>query len=158
MVAPGCAKRVPPSGSIRPAAIRSSVDLPEPLRPTRHRRSPCPTDSSAPSRTAVLPKVTWMFCSRISGAGMKDHLWTEHPPGRRQGCEWRGNLSRETNEQIRHVVGVFFLDLQDIFHQLSRRRVVIAEPADDLRVGFDCDALGDEVLADHRHQIAAFDI
>ena len=35
-VAPGCTKRVPPSGSIRPAAIFSSVDLPEPLRPTRH--------------------------------------------------------------------------------------------------------------------------
>ena len=40
MVAPGCTKRVPRSGSTRPAAILSSVDLPDPLRPTRHTRSP----------------------------------------------------------------------------------------------------------------------
>jgi hypothetical protein len=31
MMAPGCAKRVPESGSIDPAAIFRSVDLPEPL-------------------------------------------------------------------------------------------------------------------------------
>ena len=39
MVAPGCTKRLPLSGSTRPAAIFSSVDLPEPLRPIRQTRS-----------------------------------------------------------------------------------------------------------------------
>ena len=35
----------------------SSVDLPEPLRPTRHSRSPGETESSAPSISGVPPKV-----------------------------------------------------------------------------------------------------
>src|SRR5436853_593986 len=35
MVAPGCTKRVPWSGSTSPAAILSMVDLPEPFRPAR---------------------------------------------------------------------------------------------------------------------------
>ena len=48
MVVEGCRKRVPPSASIWPAAILRSVDLPEPFRPTRQRRSPALTDSSTP--------------------------------------------------------------------------------------------------------------
>ena len=47
MVAPGWTNRLPRSGSIMPAAIFSRVDLPEPLRPTRHTRSPAETDRSA---------------------------------------------------------------------------------------------------------------
>lgn len=58
MVAPGWAKRVPLSASSNPAATFSNVDFPEPLRPTRHNFSPAPTESSAPSRSAVLPNVT----------------------------------------------------------------------------------------------------
>src|SRR5581483_8579967 len=44
----------------RPAAILSSIDLPEPLRPTRATRPPALTASSAPSSSGVPPKVRWM--------------------------------------------------------------------------------------------------
>jgi hypothetical protein len=56
MVALGSTKRVPPSGSMIPAAAFSSVDLPEPLRPTKASRSPGATDSVAPSSSRVDPK------------------------------------------------------------------------------------------------------
>ena len=60
-VAPGWTKRLPRSGSVRPAAIFSSVDLPDPLRPTRQVRSPGPMASSASIRSGVPPKVRAMF-------------------------------------------------------------------------------------------------
>ena len=63
-------KRSPRSGSIRPAAIFSSVDLPEPLRPTRHTRSPGATASSAPSSSGVPPKVRWMSLSWTRGGAV----------------------------------------------------------------------------------------
>src|ERR1700722_12793678 len=47
----------PRSGSTSAAAIFSRVDLPVPLRPTRDTRSPELTDSSAPERSGVPPKV-----------------------------------------------------------------------------------------------------
>ena len=55
-------------GSIMPAAIFSSVDLPEPLRPTRHTRSPAETDRSAEVSSGVPPKVSAMSRSWIRGA------------------------------------------------------------------------------------------
>src|SRR6478736_2982259 len=73
MVAPGWAKRVPPSASTNPAAIFSKVDLPEPLRPTRHRRSPSPTRSSAPSSRRVPPKATVMSL-RCKSGGMARYV------------------------------------------------------------------------------------
>ena len=54
----GLHEPVPRSASISPAAILSSVDLPEPLRPTRQSRSPAETDNSAPSSSGVPPKVS----------------------------------------------------------------------------------------------------
>ena len=54
---------------ISPAAILSSVDLPEPLRPTRQRRSPGQIDSVAPARSGVLPKLSQMSCNRRRGGG-----------------------------------------------------------------------------------------
>src|SRR5262245_39843769 len=71
MLAPGCTKRSPRSGSISPAAILSSVDLPEPLRPTRHTRSPAETDSSTPSSSGWPPKVSAISLSWRGGGGMK---------------------------------------------------------------------------------------
>src|SRR4051812_31543406 len=68
MVAPGWAKRVPPSASTRPAAIFSRVDLPEPLRPTRHSRSPSPRLSSAPSNSRWPPNETIMSLRCKTGA------------------------------------------------------------------------------------------
>ena len=70
MVAPGCTKRLPLSGSTRPAAIFSSVDLPEPLRPIRQTRSPADTDSSTPDNSGVPPKVSLMSFNWISGGAM----------------------------------------------------------------------------------------
>src|SRR5258708_1270297 len=70
MVAPGCRKRVPRSGSTSPAAILGKVDLPDPLRPTRHTRSPAETESSTPSRRGVPPKVSEMSLSWMRGGAM----------------------------------------------------------------------------------------
>src|SRR5216684_5653563 len=70
MVAPGCTKRLPLSGSTRPAAIFRSVDLPEPLRPIRHTRSDCETDSSTPDNSGVPPKVSLMSFNWISGGAI----------------------------------------------------------------------------------------
>ena len=50
----------PASGCNKPAAIRSKVDLPEPLRPTRQTRSPAATASPAPASSGVVPKVRLM--------------------------------------------------------------------------------------------------
>src|ERR1700704_6948699 len=70
MVAPGCTKRLPPSGSMIPAAILSSVDLPEPLRPIRQTRSPCDTDNSTPDNSGVPPKVSAISFNWISGGAI----------------------------------------------------------------------------------------
>src|SRR5713101_10209140 len=70
MVAPGCTKRLPLTGSTRPAAIFRSVDLPEPLRPIRHTRSDCETDNSTPDKSGVPPKVSLMSFNWISGGAI----------------------------------------------------------------------------------------
>src|ERR1700730_210241 len=70
MVAPGCTKRLPLSGSTKPAAILSSVDLPEPLRPIRQTRSAGDTESSTPDNSGVPPNVSLMSFNWISGGAM----------------------------------------------------------------------------------------
>src|SRR5678816_4557017 len=70
MVAPGCTKRLPLSDSTRPAAILSSVDLPEPLRPIRQTRSPADTDNSTPDNSGVPPKVSLISFNWMSGGAM----------------------------------------------------------------------------------------
>src|ERR1700704_2117654 len=70
MVAPGCTKRLSPSGSTKPAAIFSSVDLPEPLRPIRQTRSACDTDNSTPDNSGVPPKVSAISFNWISGGAI----------------------------------------------------------------------------------------
>src|SRR5450631_4900264 len=70
MVAPGCTKRLPLSGSTLPAAIFKSVDLPEPLRPIRQTRSPDETDSSTPDNSGVPPKVSLTSFNWIRGGAM----------------------------------------------------------------------------------------
>src|ERR1700724_495395 len=66
---------------MRPAAIFRSVDLPEPLRPTRHRRSPAGTESPAASSKGMPPKVSAISCKsrrggdiRVLGFGKLPHL------------------------------------------------------------------------------------
>src|SRR5580698_3388665 len=70
MVAPGCTKRLPLSGSTRPAAIFNSVDLPEPLRPIRQTRSADETDNSTPDNNGVPPKVNAMSFNWIRGGAI----------------------------------------------------------------------------------------
>src|SRR6202011_5848902 len=70
MVAPGCTKRLPRSGSTIPATILSSVDLPEPLRPIRQTRWDCDTDSSTPDNSGVPPKVSAISFNWISGGAI----------------------------------------------------------------------------------------
>src|ERR1700733_6576813 len=84
MVAPGCTKRLPLSGSTRPAAIFSSVDLPEPLRPIRQTRSACDTDSSTPDNSGVPPKVSLISFNWISGGAIISILLL---------CGWLGALA-----------------------------------------------------------------
>src|SRR4051794_7719550 len=74
MVAPGCTKRLPLSGSTRPAAIFNSVDLPEPLRPIRQTRSDCDTDNSTPDNSGVPPNVSAMSFNWISGGGISGSI------------------------------------------------------------------------------------
>jgi hypothetical protein len=50
---------------------------------------------------------------------------------------------------------VLFLLGQEVLHQTAGRRVVVAEPADDLGVPHDHDALGDQVFCDHLDQRVA---
>src|ERR1700737_3556494 len=71
MVAPGCTKRLPLSGSTRPATILSSADLPEPLRPIRQTRWDCDTDSSTPDNSGVPPKVSAISFNWISGGAIR---------------------------------------------------------------------------------------
>src|SRR3954467_12260604 len=70
MVAPGCTKRLPESASTSPAAIFSSVHLPEPLRPIRQTRSDGDTDNSTPASNGVPPKVSAMSFNWIRGGAM----------------------------------------------------------------------------------------
>src|SRR5215470_16221093 len=70
MVASALRNVVPLSGSISPAPILRSVDLPDPLRPTRHRRSPAATRRSTSSSSGVPPKVNAMPLSWSNGVAI----------------------------------------------------------------------------------------
>lgn len=50
--------------------MRSNVDLPEPLRPTKQIRSPATTAKLAPESSGVAPKVRLTSCSRSSGGAI----------------------------------------------------------------------------------------
>ena len=54
--------------------MRSRVDLPEPLRPTRQTRSPAATASPAPANRGVNPKVRLMSCSSSKGGGIANEI------------------------------------------------------------------------------------
>src|ERR1700730_12956434 len=97
MLAPGCAKRLPASGCTSPAAMRSKVDLPEPLRPTRQIRSPAATASAAPDSNGAAPKARLMSCSRSNGSGMWQLLALSLAPN---GREPRLPLSRQARRAV----------------------------------------------------------
>ena len=75
MVAPGWAKRVPPSAIGSPARMRSRVDLPAPLRPTSDSRSPGAMASSTPSRIGLVAEVE-------ADAGERQQGWFGHGLGK----------------------------------------------------------------------------
>ena len=62
------------------------------------------------------------------------------------------------DEQVVHVVRVLFLLGQDALYHHSRRRVFVAEVAHHVTIRLDGDALGDQVLLDHIHQVLPFDV
>src|SRR5580693_3595376 len=100
MVAPGCTKRLPLSGSTRPAAIFKSVDLPEPLRPIRHTRSAVDTDNSTPDNSGVPPKVSAISFNWISGGAIGFRFNSGSAPTRRYAGAgyggWSGRAPTET--------------------------------------------------------------
>ena len=57
--------------------------------------------------------------------------------------------------KVKQIVGVLFFDGQDRLHQPARGDVLVAQPASDLTVRLDRDALRDEVFLDHVDQVAA---
>src|SRR5229473_850742 len=57
-------------------------------------------------------------------------------------------------EQVGHVVGVLLFSLEDVLHEAARSHVVVAEPSYDLGIRFDRYAFCDQVLLDHRNQVA----
>src|SRR5258708_5697185 len=67
-------------------------------------------------------------------------------------------LRLQARDQRHQVLGVLFFLLEDALDEPSLRRIVVAEPADDLRIGLDRDALGHQVLLDHRDEVVAFDV
>src|SRR5580704_2467495 len=77
--------------------MRSRVDLPEPLRPTKQTRSPVATARPAPASSDVTPKVTPMSCSRSNGSGMSQLLALCFAP---HGREPRLPLSRQARRAV----------------------------------------------------------
>ena len=52
---------------------------------------------------------------------------------------------------------LFFL-LEYLLDQTAGCRIIVAEPSNDLRVGFDSDALRDQIFADHLNQRVSFHV
>src|SRR6267142_1630913 len=77
--------------------MRSRVDLPEPLRPTRQIRSPAATARPAPDRSGAAPKVRLMSCSESNGVGTLQPLaLCLAPHGREPGLP----LSRQAGRAV----------------------------------------------------------
>src|SRR5665213_4527029 len=126
MVAPGCTKRLPRSGSTRPAAIFSSVDFPEPLRPIKATRSPADTDSSTPDNSGVPPKVSAMSFSWIRGGaivfGSILLLFGALAPGAADGLVERRQESRAVARGERSGAAGHFAGGAQIGHQVANRQ------------------------------------
>src|SRR6185437_6513729 len=57
---------VPSVASRRPATMRSKVDLPQPLGPTRETNSPAPTASEMPASASTGPLAAWYVMPTLS--------------------------------------------------------------------------------------------
>ena len=56
-------------------------------------------------------------------------------------------------QKIVHVVRMIFFLRQDAFEHDARRRILVAEIADEFAVVFNRDPLGNQVLFDHRDEV-----
>lgn len=61
-------------------------------------------------------------------------------------------------EECQEIICVFFLHGKNVFDEPSGCHILVTEPTDDLGVGVDCDALRNEILLDHVHEIVARDV
>ena len=61
-------------------------------------------------------------------------------------------------EEVVHIVGVLLFLRQDPLEQHPRRRIPIPEVAHHLAIGFDRNALGNEILLNHVDQILALHV
>src|SRR5437588_7284662 len=82
--------------------MRSKVDLPEPLRPTRQIRSRVATARPAPDISGATPKVRAMSCSRSNG-GTSQPLALRLAPNRRE-------PGLPLSRQVRRAIVVVQLD------------------------------------------------
>ena len=53
---------------------------------------------------------------------------------------------------------MLFFFLENIFDQVARDRIIVAQPPDDLRVGFNGDSLRDQIFADHLDERTALNV
>ena len=67
-----------------------------------------------------------------------------------------GAVGGSVLEPVLEFVGVFLFVAQDVFEQAPRRRVALADQPDDLAVGLDRHAFGDQVGFDHGFQVERF--
>src|SRR5262249_4338457 len=108
----------------------------------RERRG-CAASSTIPSRHRRSARRTRALRAILLALALVALVFLEIGPRRLA-------LAAEAFHQRLHVLGVLFLDGEDAFEHALRRRVAIADVVDDLAIAVDGDALGDEVLFDHR--------
>src|ERR1700730_1616885 len=98
----------PASGCTRPARMRSSVVLPQPLGPSRQTSSPRPTVRSIPRSTSVAPKRLEMSVSSTSGASMPGAATggpAQEPMRARATEPWRASAPGERPVPFLHPCG-----------------------------------------------------
>ena len=61
----------------------------------------------------------------------------------------------QVGEEVEEIVGMFLFHGEDVFQKSSSRHVLVAEPTDDVAVGSDSDAFGDEIVLDHLDEVVA---
>ena len=122
MVTRGWVNTSPLSSSVRPASTRSSVDLPEPLRPTRQTRSPRASMASRPVNSSCRPIRSRAFFRARTGGAMVGTLgvWVGAATGGHARCP----LARKAGRPNMHQ------DLIATFERLGVRDVEVSDDVD----------------------------
>src|SRR5437588_7884015 len=97
--------------------MRSKVDLPEPLRPTRQIRSPVATARPAPDSSGATPKVRAMSCSRSNGGTLQPRALCLAPNRREPGLPLSWQAGRavvvvQLDETGRSHVGAPYVEIE----------------------------------------------